>query len=201
MQAKQLILVALTGLMGLTSCNVMQAIKLKDCQYTYSHISDVTFMDMTGKERRSIAGIAQITRALAGKTDKITMGCTIHLNVVNPNKETASMDRVFYTVALDSIDIAEGSNSEAFIVAGGSSADMPIKLSVDVKTLMHEHSRATITNMVKNFLGMSETPTRVTVKLKPVIRVGGVALAIPKAIPLTFEYGGKKDTGEADKTR
>ncbi len=77
----------------------MQAIKLKDCTYTYSHISDVTFMDMTSKDRRSISGITMMTRALLGKTDKITMGCTIHLNVTNPNKQTASMDRLFYSVA------------------------------------------------------------------------------------------------------
>lgn len=176
----------------LASCSVMQAIKLKDCTYSYSHISDVTFMDMTSKDRRSISGVTMMTRALLGKTDKVTMGCTIHLNVTNPNKQTASMDRLFYTVALDSIQIAEGSNAEAFIVAGESTADMALVVSVDVKTLMAQHSRATVINVLKNFLNMSDTPTLVTVNLRPVIRVAGVPMAIPKAIPLTFHYGGKK---------
>lgn len=192
------ILIGLIGALSLAGCNVTQAIKLKDCTYSYSHISDVTFMDMTASERRSIAGITQITRALFGKTDQVTMGCTIHLTVKNPNKQTASMDRLFYTIALDSIQIAEGSNNEAFIVAGESRADMPITLSVDIKSLTKEHSRATVINMLKNFLGLSETPTQVTVKLKPVIRMGSVAMAIPKAIPLTFQYGGKKGEKEAN---
>ncbi|MCQ2348219.1 MAG: hypothetical protein MJZ65_03415 [Paludibacteraceae bacterium] len=186
------IIVLLLAVIGLSSCNVMQAIKLKDCTYNYSHISDITFMDMTGKDRRSISGVTMITRALLGKTDKVTMGCTIHLKVTNPNKQTASMDRLFYSVALDSIQIAEGSNAEAFIVAGESTADMAIVLSVDIKTLMAQHSRATVINVLKNFLNMSDTPTLITVNLRPVIRIAGVSMAIPKAIPLTFHYGGKK---------
>ncbi|MCQ2342328.1 MAG: hypothetical protein MJZ75_02380 [Paludibacteraceae bacterium] len=190
-----LCMVVLTGWL-MSSCSITQAVKLKDCQYSYSHISDITFMDMVGKERRSIAGIAQMTRAIMGKTDKVTLGCTIHLKVNNPNKQTASMDRLFYTVALDSIMIAEGCNTEAFIVAGESSADMPLKLSVDIKTLLSNHSRSTVINMLKNFLNMSDTPSIVTVNLKPVIRVAGVSMAIPKSIPLTFEYGGKRNKAQ-----
>jgi len=176
-----------------TACSITQAIKLKDCEYTYSHISDVTFMDMTSKERRSIAGVTMMTRALLGKTDQVRMGCTIHLRVHNPNKQTASVDKLFYNVTLDSITIAEGSMQDAFIVAGESTADMPIILSVDVKKLMQEHSKATMTNIVKNFLNMSDTPTHVTVTLKPLIRVGGTAVAMTKPIPISFEYGGKKE--------
>jgi len=186
-----LLMVLALGIMP--SCSISQAIKLKDCEYSYSHISDVTFMDMTAKDRKSIAGVTMMTRALLGKTDKVTMGCTIHIRVHNPNKQTASVDRLFYTVALDSIQIAEGSNMDAFIVAGQSTADMPIQLSVDVKELMKEHSKSTMVKTVKNFLNMSDTPTLVTVTLKPLIRVAGTAVALTKPIPISFEYGGKKE--------
>jgi len=174
------------------SCSISQAIKLKDCEYTYSHISDVTFMDMTSKERKSIAGVTMMTRALLGKTDKVTMGCTIHIRVHNPNNQTASVDRLFYTVALDSIQIAEGNNIDPFVVAGQSTAIMPIRLSVDVKELMKEHSKGTMVNILKNFLNMSDTPTLVTLTLKPLIHVAGASVALTKPIPITFEYGGKK---------
>lgn len=155
-------------------------------------------MGMTGKERRTIAGIAQVTKGLLGKTDKVTLGCTIHLNVTNPNKKTASMDRLFYSISLDSIQIAEGNNMTPFIVVGESTADLPLIINVDLKTIMQQHSRATVVNTLKNFLGMSDTPTLVTVNLRPVIRVAGQSLAIPKSIPLTFEYGGKKDEPTSD---
>lgn len=183
----------LFALVGLSSCSVTQAIKLKDCEYTYSHISDVTFMDMTAKDRKSIAGVTMMTRALLGKTDQIRMGATIHLRVHNPNKHTASVDKLFYSVALDSINIAEGSLTEAFIVAGESTSDMPIILSVDIKELMKEHSKATMVNVVKNFLNMSDTPSHITVTLKPLIRVGSSTVAITKPIPIEFDYGGGKE--------
>ncbi|MCQ2341542.1 MAG: LEA type 2 family protein [Paludibacteraceae bacterium] len=182
----------LLGLVALQSCSITQAIRLKDCEYTYSHISDVTFMDMTSQDRKSIAGVTMMTRALLGKADKITLGCTIHIRVHNPNKQTASIDKLFYTVALDSIPLAEGSNVDAFIVAGQSTADMPIRISVDVKELLKKHSQSTMINTVKNFLNMSDTPTHVTVMLKPLINMAGIPVALPKPIPLSFEYGGKK---------
>jgi len=183
----------LFAIIGLSSCSITQAIKLKDCEYTYSHISDVTFMDMTAKDRKSIAGVTMMTRALLGKTDQIRMGATIHLRVHNPNKHTASVDRLFYSVALDSIPLAEGCLTDAFIVAGESTADMPIIFSVDVKELMKEHSKATMVNIVKNFLNMSDTPSHITVTLKPLIHVGSSAVAITKPIPIEFEYGGGKE--------
>jgi len=191
----KILLLGLFAITGLSSCSISQAIKLKDCEYTYSHVSDLTFMDMTAKDRKSIAGVTMMTRALLGKTDKITLGGTIHIKVHNPNKQTASVDKLFYTVALDSIQIAEGSSTDAFIVAGNSTADMPIQLSVDIKELMKEHSKATMINVVKNFLNMSDTPTQITVTLRPLIHVAGVSAALTKPIPITFEYRGSS-TGE-----
>lgn len=174
-----------------SSCSIAQAIKLKDCTYTYSHISDVRFLNMTQKELVSIGGVVRTTQALAGKTDKVPLSFTIHMQVHNPNKGTASMDRLFYTVSLDSIQIAEGNSSDNFTVAGGFTVDLPLRLHLDLKTLLQKESSASVKNVLMNFLGMSDTPSLVTLNLRPVIRIAGSSLGIPKGIPVSFYYGAK----------
>lgn len=176
-----------------SSCNVLQALQLKDCKYAYSHISDVTFMNMSAKDRTNLLGTTQIARALVGKADNLPLGCTIHVNVSNPNKQTASMERVFYSIDIDSIQVAEGSTTDKFIILGESTTDLPIQIVVNLKTLIQEHSQATIANLLKNFLGISDTPSHITVKLRPVIEIAGHPTTLAAPIPLSFDFGGNKE--------
>ena len=176
----------------LSACSIVQAVKLKDCQYAYSHVSDVQFLNMDKRDLVSITGIARITSALAGRSEKVPLSFTVHMKVSNPNKGTASMDRLFYTVSLDSIEIAEGSNTESFTVAGGCSADLPLRLHLDLKALLQRNSSPTVRNVIKNFLGLSDTPSLVTINLRPVIRVAGTSMGVPRSIPISFYYGGKQ---------
>jgi len=190
---KNLVVLCAFLMLVLSACSISQAIQLKNCEYQFSRISDVTFLDMTRSERFSFMGVARITQALLGRTDEVPLGCTAHIRVTNPNKSTASVDRVFYTVALDSLQIAEGSTTEPFIVAGQSSADLALKVSVDIKKLLQSEMRPALVKAVKNFLGMNESPSQVTITLKPIIRVGGTAMSIPKPIVIRTQYGGKAE--------
>lgn len=181
----------------MAGCSIMQAIQLKNCEYQFSKITDVTFLDMNRNERLSVVGIARVTQALLGKTEQVRLGCTIHIRVANPNKSAASVDRVFYTISLDSIQVAEGSTKEPFIVAGQSNSDLALKISVDLKQLLQSKMRNALGRAVKNFLGMSDTPSIVGITLKPIVRVGGTAISIPAPIQIRCQYGGKEQTNTA----
>jgi len=180
----------LTVFILLSSCSVTQAVKLKDCQYQYTKVTDITFMGMTKREIVSPMGIVQVTKALRGKTDQVPLGFTVHLKVTNPNDGIAAMDRLYYTISLDSVQIADGNSASDFVVAGHGSADLPLVINVDLKQLLSSDAKPTVQKLVKQFLGMQSEPTKVTILLRPIIRVAGVAMGVPKAIPLVFMYGG-----------
>lgn len=170
-------------------CSVFQAIKLKDCTYEYSHVSDVTFLGMTRSELLSLQGIARVTRFVGNPTEEVKVGFTLHLKVSNPNQGIASMERLYYTVCLDdSLQVAEGAVPENFTVLGGTSANLALPLSFSMNQLFFGQGKASFRNLALNMINRGDSPSRITVNLRPVIRVGGAAMSVPKSIPLTFEY-------------
>ncbi len=189
---KKFLLAGAIVLAVLSGCTVLQqAIAMKDCKYAYSSMSDITFMDMKTSELATFTGAAKLAMGLLGNSPA-PLGFTVHLNVTNPNQTTAAMESLYYKVSLDSVEVADGASTEPFSVAGGSQADLPLKINVDVKNLLQSDKRATITKVVRNLVGVSDEPTMVNVQLKPTIRMGNAQLTSPVYIPISFEYSGKK---------
>ena len=189
---KKLFILTLVVAAVFCGCTVLkQAVALKDCKYTYSRMSDVTFMDMKPAELATFAGAAKLAMGLMGN-QPAPLGFTIHLKVMNPNQTTAAMESLYYKVSLDSVEVAEGNSMEPFMVVGGAEADLPLKINTDMKTLLQSNKRATVTKVIRNLVGVSNEPTDVTVQLKPTIRVGNGLLTSPVYFPIKFVYSGKK---------
>ena len=200
MNRKSIILSVIAFVVLLGSCSalhqaVQQAVALKDCKYAYSRLSDVTFMDMKTNEMATLGGAAKLAMGLLGN-QPAPLGFTIHLRVTNPNEMTAAMESMYYKVCLDSVEVAEGSSYEPFMVVGGGEADLPLRINTDMKNLLQSDKRATITKVIRNMVGVSNEPTDVTVQLKPTIRVGNSQLTSPVFIPVKFVYSGKKGSNQ-----
>lgn len=179
------------AMMLLSGCSLLQVLALKDCDYSYDQISDVKFMDMSTSELLTFSGAAKMATGLLGKSETVPLGFTIHLKVNNPNQTTASMERLYYKVSLDSVEVADGCSTEPFMVAGGATADLPLRLNLDMKNLLQSDKRAVLTKTIKNFVGVNAEPTNVTVLLKPTINMGGTPITSPAYIPVKFQYTGK----------
>ena len=200
MNRKSIILSVIAFVVLLGSCSalhqaVQQAVALKDCKYAYSRLSDVTFMDMKTNEMATLGGAAKLAMGLLGN-QPAPLGFTIHLRVTNPNEMTAAMESMYYKVSLDSVEVADGSSYEPFMVVGGGEADLPLRINTDMKNLLQSDKRATITKVIRNMVGVSNEPTDVTVQLKPTIRVGNSQLTSPVFIPVKFVYSGKKGSNQ-----
>lgn len=189
---KRLFILTLAVAAVCCGCTVLkQAVALKDCKYMYSRMSDVTFMDMKTQEMATFSGAAKLAMGLLGN-QPAPLGFTIHLKVTNPNETTAAMESLYYKVILDSVEVAEGSSMEPFMVVGGGEADLPLKINTDMKNLLQSDKRATVTKVIRNMVGVSSEPTDVTVMLKPTLRVGNGLLTSPVYFPVKFVYSGKK---------
>ena len=192
MKTKHWIVAAMAAIVVLGGCSVLkQAVALKDCKYSYSKLTDVTFMDMTTKEMATFGGAAKLAMGLLGN-QPAPLGFTIHLKVQNPNETTAAVERMYYKVNLDSVEVAEGTTVEPFMVEGGGEANLPLKINTDMKTLLQSDKRATVTKFIRSMVGVSNEPTDIKLQLKPTIRVGNAEVTSPVFIPVKFVYSGKK---------
>lgn len=189
-------LIAITSIV-LAGCSIMQAVALIDCNYSYGSVSDFSFMGLKGKEMASISGLATIGKALLGKTETAPLGMVVNLVVENPNKQTAAIERIYYKVHLDTVLIADGNTASEFIVAGGTSATLPLPINVDLKTALKGSSRTALVKALKNMVGINADPTEVTVDIKPVVKVGNGTISTPKYIPIHFTYEGKNEEKNA----
>lgn len=194
---QQLLIIAVSAF-ALTSCSIKQALNLVDCNYEYNKVDNFSFLKMEQRELLSFAGIAKVLSYIKSPNEDATLGFTVHMNVTNPNQGTASMERLYYTVMLDSVEVGEGCCTEPFEVMAGATADLPLKLNVNMTQLLKKENRPVLTNTLKNVIHKSDVPTMITVNLRPVIRVAGIPLGVPKAIPLTFPYGGAQKGGTSE---
>jgi len=94
-------------------------------------------------------------------------------------------------ITIDDVRFTTGNINQPFHVEAGETKTLPVDIGVDIVELMKNNSRSAIENIVKNFLGLSDTASKVTVQLKPSFKVGEQTFTSPVYIPVNFTFGGK----------
>lgn len=193
----RILVLTFVSVITLTGCSISQALALKDCSYEYSSMSDVNLAGLTLENVRSVSGYAELTqrsiRAIANKEATFPVGMTAHIRVTNPNKRRiAAIEGIYYSVDLDSIRIADGKSEQSLMVMPQSSADLPLAVNMDLKPILSKEMRPVLRNVLANMLHRSDTPTVITVWIRPVLKLGSSYHTTPKPIPVRIEYTGKK---------
>lgn len=173
--------------------NLLGAYNMTQCKYTYSSISNlsVSGMNLSGSNALSATNIAKITSILSGKATSIPMDFTVNLNVENPNQKAALLNGLQYNLKIDGIDFTSGKLDQSINIPSGSTQSLPLTIGVDVASLMKSNTQSSVTNIVKNFIGIGSEKSNVTMELRPTINVGGQNITSPVAIPVSFSFGGK----------
>ena len=194
---KKIIFCIILTFMGLFSgCNVLQtgfsnAYNLTNCDYRYHSISNLTVSDMNLSQGLSPLMIPRILSILSGSVSSIPLNFTLNLDVKNPNSGAAAFQSLFYIISIDDIRFTSGNFDQPFSVESGETKVLPMGIGIDIMELMNSNSRAAVENIVKNFLGLSNTASKVTVQLKPSFKVGGQVFTSPLYVPVNFTFGGK----------
>jgi LEA14-like dessication related protein len=181
----------------LSGCDVLQstlasAYNLANCDYKYNSISNLTVSGINLSKGLTPLMIPAVMAILEGKASSIPLNFTLNLDVKNPNAGTAAFQALQYIVAIDDVNITNGNFNKAFSVDGGATKLLPMELGVDIAQLMKNNSKDAVLNIVKNFIGIGDNPSKVTVQLKPSFKVGEQSFTSPVFIPVSFNFGGAK---------
>jgi LEA14-like dessication related protein len=195
---KRIILSILT-VWGLTlsGCDVLQstlssAYNLANCDYKYNSVSNLTISGVNLSKGLTPLMIPAVLAILEGKATSIPLNFTLNLDVKNPNSGTAAFQALQYIVSIDDVNVTNGNFNKAFSVDGGATKLLPMDLGIDVAQLMKSNTKDAVLNIVKNFIGIGDKASKVTVQLKPSFKVGEQSFASPVYIPVSFNFGGSK---------
>ena len=185
-----------TVMLMLSGCAVLQsslsnAYNLVNCDYKYRSISNLVISDMNVSDGLTALMIPKIISILSGNASSIPLNFRLNIDVQNPNSGAAAFQSLNYIISIDDIQFTTGNFKQAFQVDAGETKLLPMDIGVDIAELMKKKSHSAIENIVKNFLGLSNTASKVTVQLKPSFKVGEQTLTSPVFIPLNFSFGGK----------
>ena len=170
---------------------LLRAYNLKNCDYRYHSITNLTISDMNVSNGLNALMIPKVLAILSGNASSIPLQFRLNLDVQNPNSGAAAFQSLNYIISIDGIQFTTGNFSQAFHVAAGETKQLPMDIGFDIAELIKNNSRSAIENIVKNFLGLSNTSSKVTLQLKPSFKVGEQTFTSPVYIPVNFTFGGK----------
>ncbi len=183
-------------MLPLSGCNVLQnslssAYNLANCDYKYRSITQLSISGINLSGGLTPLMIPRVLAILSGNVSSIPLKFTLNLDVNNPNQGVAAFQSLLYMITIDDVRFTTGNFNQPFHIGAGETKVLPMDIGVDIAELMKNNSRSVVENIVKNFLGLSDTPSKVTVQLKPSFKVGEQLFASPVYIPVSFTFGGK----------
>jgi LEA14-like dessication related protein len=194
MKVKQLILV-FAVLFIFSGCDVAKQIggayNLTQCKFNYNSITNLSLSGTNLSNGLTAANILQLTSLLAGNASSIPLDFTLNLNVNNPNPSEASLNGLQYILTIDNVQFTTGTINQAFHVATGETQVLPLRIGLDLATLLKGESKNAVLSIAKNFLGIGSQKSNVSFQLKPTFDIGGYPLTSPTFIPVNFSFGGK----------
>jgi len=186
-----LIIICLTFLSG---CDITKGLhsvyNMTNCEYNYRTITNLSVANMNLSNGISVLQIPQILAILSGSSSSIPLNFTLNLDVHNPNATRAAFQALQYIIQIDEVEFTTGRLTQPFSVDAGATTQLPIQIGVDIVTLISKNSQSAILNIVKNFVGIGNDKSNVTVQLKPTFNVGNSQVTSPVFIPVSFSFGG-----------
>ena len=187
---------ALFALLAVPSCSVVQQVAtsyatMANCQYDYRSITGLSVAGINVSEGLSVANALKMTALLSGKQTSIPLNLVLNLDVTNANQTEAMLNGMQYVLTIDDVEFTTGSLAQQFRVPAGGTGVMPLTVGFDLATLLSGASKDAATNALKNFIGIGDKKSNVSLKIKPSFLVNGYTVTSPSYIPVNFSFGGK----------
>jgi len=177
----------------LNSCAYLKELTaLADCDFRMSTLENpvlagVDISKISRVEALSIEQTGKIARNIL--LGELPLSFILNIEVKNPNPVNASLNRIEYIAYIDELQVAAGSVEERVeIAAFGGISTIPVKVETNLMELLKKKSRNTLINFALNLADASNRPTRVSIKIKPYIKVGSKDLEYPGYITVKKEF-------------
>ncbi len=197
MKKTLIVLVTAIAITTMSACTevlqqVQQAAQLAKCDF---RLKDVKNLSLAGVNVQSIdswssIGLVDIAKITAAFTQgSLPVNFILNTEIRNPNAIAASLTKLDYMILVDQTQIATGSTNQRIDVpANGGVSVIPLSINTDLKKLFSGESLTSLSNLVLGMSDASGKPTKLTLKAKPYINVGGTSVAYPGYINIKTDF-------------
>ncbi len=183
------------SILFLSGCDVAKqvggAYNLTQCKYDFNSISALNIAGMDLSRGINAMQILQLTPVLTGQATSVPLNFTLNLDVTNPNQTAAMLHGLQYILSIDNVQFTTGTINQSLNIPSGEKQMLPLAIGLDLATLLKGETKNAVENIIKNFIGINNKQSQVTLQLRPTFMIGDRAIASPAYIPVSFSFGGK----------
>lgn len=174
------------------SCTALKELAtFSKCQFRLKAVQNINLagINLTSKIRLedfTAYEITQLSKNLL--TKQFPMKFDLMLEIKNPNNTTASMEKMEWIVFVDNNQIMQGVLDRRISISPGATDIIPLTFSIDLMKITNTSTVNSLINLALALANVGEANSRLTVKIKPTIKVANFNLVYPDYITITKEF-------------
>lgn len=185
--------IVILGLFCYVGCkSVSEAKRMANCTYEFHSVKNIVMAGVNVDDAEKLkdlkfSDLGKITQTYL--TGTLPVRLTANISVTNPNKKTASVERLDWIMYVDDSELARGVLNDRFEITQGSTNILPIDISFDVMDLLKDESKKTMLNFAFNLAEVGGKPAKLKIKIRPSVRIGSTVLASPGYFTVNHKIG------------
>jgi len=180
-------------LLVLSGCSVFTELSaFKKCEFRLYSFQDPAICGIDMSNRTSLSDFSfmdgQVIAAnlLGGK---LPFDITVNVEVRNPGTKAAAVNSIQWLAFIDELEVAGGVVDRRIEVpASGGLAIVQVKIHADLIEYMEGDNPQAMMNFAMNLLGAGDQPSRISLKIKPSVLIGGQNISYPGFFNISQEF-------------
>lgn len=177
----------------LVSCRSIREVRrLTKCEFKLGSLEKPVLAGIKVYEKESFSDlglkdVALITASVS--KGELPLEFILNIDVKNPNKKMAAINKIEWIIYIDEIEVCAGILEERIEVPpNDGTATIPLHIKTNLKEVTTFKSAKSLVNFGLNLADASNKPTRVSLKIKPSIRIGNKQISSPGFIKVKKEF-------------
>ena len=162
------------------------------CEFRINRVESIVLngISVMGKTKLSELSLNDASVLLRSVVNgPLIMDMTILVDIKNPNKSKAAMNRIDWILLIDDIEMMTGSTIQRVIIPANNEVHtVPLNTTTNIKDLVSGKRASALIGFALNLAGVGRDPSRLTIKAKPFIKVGKRDLAYPGYISIRTDF-------------
>lgn len=167
------------------SCDVMNQVAetanlVRKCKFSLENVQNVTLAGINLKNINTSSltatNVAKLGAALL--TKNLPLNMTVNVGIQNPTAKPASLNAMDWKVAIDNVEMAQGSTNKKVSVPSKSKTALPLSFNINTYDIFSKDGVNAVKNFVSSFSQKDATSSRVAIKVNPTVAIGSQSVKL-----------------------